>query len=54
MVGEMMADWERGDVIAVPSQTPATHRNRSATNPAFLLQVDNSPLQHKLGWYREF
>jgi gentisate 1,2-dioxygenase len=53
MVGEMMADWERGDVIAVPSQTPATHKNRSATNPAFLLQVDNSPLQHKLGWYRE-
>jgi gentisate 1,2-dioxygenase len=53
-VGEMMADWERGDVIAVPSQTSATHRNRSATNSAFLLQVDNSPLQHKLGWYREF
>jgi gentisate 1,2-dioxygenase len=50
----MMADWERGDVIAVPSQTSATHRNWSATNPAFLLQVDNSPLQHKLGWYREF
>jgi gentisate 1,2-dioxygenase len=52
-VGEMTTNWERGDVIAAPSQTSVRHRNLSATKPAFLLQVDNAPLQHKLGWYRE-
>jgi gentisate 1,2-dioxygenase len=54
LVGEMTASWERGDVIAAPSQIPVRHRNLSTTKPAFLLQVDNAPLQHKLGWYREF
>jgi gentisate 1,2-dioxygenase len=53
-VGEMKTNWERGDVIAAPSQTPVRHKNLSARRPAFLLQVDNAPLQHTLGWYREF
>ena len=53
-IADMAMSWERGDVIAAPSQTEARHRNRSTTTPAFLLQVDNAPLQHKLGWYREF
>jgi gentisate 1,2-dioxygenase len=54
LVGQMTMTWERGDVIAAPSQTRLHHRNRSATKPSFLLQIDNVPLQHKLGWYREF
>jgi gentisate 1,2-dioxygenase len=53
-VGDLRINWAKGDVIAVPSQTPASHRNRSTTTPVFLLQIDNAPLQHKLGWYREF
>ena len=53
LIGDLDARWEAGDVLAAPSQTPVRHRNRSTTKPAFLLQVDNSPLQHKLGWYRE-
>jgi gentisate 1,2-dioxygenase len=54
LVGDMTMRWERADIIAAPSQTPVRHRNLSTTKPAFLLQVDNAPLQHKLGWYREF
>lgn len=54
LVGDMTTRWERADIIAVPSQTPVRHRNSSPTKPAFLLQVDNAPLQQKLGWYREF
>ncbi len=46
--------WQQGDVIAVPSQLAVRHCNRSRKRPAYLLQVDNSPLQSKLGWYREW
>jgi gentisate 1,2-dioxygenase len=53
VVGQTTMTWERGDVIAAPSQTSLRHRNRSTTKPCFLLQIDNAPLQHKLGWYRE-
>jgi gentisate 1,2-dioxygenase len=53
-VGDSSMSWQQGDVMAAPSQIAVRHRNRSSTKPAFLLQVDNSPLQHKLGWYREF
>jgi gentisate 1,2-dioxygenase len=52
-IGDLPLSWESGDVMAAPSQLRVRHRNRSPTRPAFLLQVDNSPLQHKLGWYRE-
>ncbi len=53
-VGGRTFSWEQGDVIAVPSQTKVRHRNGSASRAAYLLQVDNAPLQSKLGWYREF
>jgi gentisate 1,2-dioxygenase len=53
-IGDLTASWEPKDVMAAPSQIAVRHRNRSTTRAAFLLQVDNSPLQHKLGWYREF
>ncbi len=53
-IGGRSFSWQQGDVIAVPSQLPVRHRNRSSTRPAYLLQVDNSPLQFKLGWYREW
>jgi gentisate 1,2-dioxygenase len=53
-IADLSLSWESGDVMAAPSQTAVRHRNRSPKRPAFLLQVDNSPLQHKLGWYREF
>jgi gentisate 1,2-dioxygenase len=45
---------QQGDVIALPSQVPLRLRNRSSSRPAYLLQVDNSPLQSKLDWYREW
>jgi gentisate 1,2-dioxygenase len=53
-IGGRSFTWQQGDVIAVPSQLPVRHRDRSSTRPAYLLQVDNSPLQSKLGWYREW
>jgi len=46
-------NWERHDVIACPTFAVVTHRNRSALDPAILLQVDDAPLQHKLGFYED-
>jgi gentisate 1,2-dioxygenase len=45
--------WKKGDVIAVPTFTAFTLRNGSNKAPAFLFQADDSPLQHKLGYYEE-
>jgi len=53
-IGEHVFAWQQGDVIAAPSQLAVRHRNRSRTRSAYLLQVDNAPLQSKLGWYREW
>jgi hypothetical protein len=36
-----------------PTFAQVTHRNRSMRQPAFLLQVDDGPLQSKLGFYEE-
>ena len=48
--GECMA-WDVHDTIAVPTFARIVHRNRSATRDAILFQVDDAPLQHKLGFF---
>ncbi len=45
--------WEQSDTIASPTFATVTHRNRSSKAPAFLLQVDDSPMQYKLGFYED-
>lgn len=46
-------EWERGDVIAAPTHASVRIRNTSSM-PSFLLQIDDGPLQHSLGYYEEF
>jgi gentisate 1,2-dioxygenase len=42
------------DTIAVPTHASVTIANRSAKAPAFLFQVDDAPMQRKLGFYEVF
>lgn len=49
-VGELVVEWSRGDVIAVPSWTPYA---LSAHEDAVLLEVSDEPVLRKLGFYRE-
>lgn len=57
--GEAVVDgvemtWDEADTIAVPTHAEITLRNRSSSTPAFLFQVDDAPMQRKLGFYEEF
>jgi len=46
--------WEDNDVFVAPTHADISHRNTSSTAPAFLIQVDDAPLQRNLGFYEEF
>jgi len=45
--------WSAHDTVACPTFAQVTHRNASNRKPAFLLQVDDGPLQSKLGFYED-
>jgi gentisate 1,2-dioxygenase len=45
--------WSMHDTIACPTFAQVIHRNTSTRKPAFLLQVDDGPLQSKLGFFEE-
>lgn len=42
------------DTMVVPTHAQATISNKSARVPAFLFQVDDAPMQRKLGFYEVF
>ena len=46
--------WEADDVFVGPTHARIRLRNASAKAPAFLIQVDDAPMQRKLGFYEEF
>jgi gentisate 1,2-dioxygenase len=57
--GETLIDgttltWEENDVFAAPTHAAISHRNASSAAPAFLLQIDDAPIQRRLGLYEEF
>lgn len=43
--------WSVHDTLAAPTFATIRHRNRSARRPAVLFEVDDAPLQHKLGFF---
>ena len=49
-VEENIFNWQRGDVVAVPSWQTYEHR---ATSKATLLEITDQPVIQALGWYRE-
>ncbi len=46
--------WEEDDVFVGPTHARIRLRNASSKAPAFLIQVDDAPMQRKLGFYEEF
>jgi gentisate 1,2-dioxygenase len=46
--------WDMSDTLAVPTHARMRIANRSTKAPAFLFQVDDAPLQRKLGFYEVF
>ncbi|MCG8490343.1 MAG: cupin domain-containing protein [Sneathiellales bacterium] len=47
-------DWEDNDTLAIPTHAKAQIVNLSSSKPAFLFQIDDAPMQRKLGFYEEF
>ena len=47
-------DISESDTAAVPTHARVTIANRSRTKPAFIFQVDDAPMQRKLGFFQEF
>ncbi len=46
--------WQENDVLAAPTHATLRHRNASSKLPAFLIQIDDAPMQRKLGFYEVF
>ena len=54
MVDGVLLTFEDSDTVAIPTHAQMQLSNRSATKPCFIFQVDDAPLQRKLGFYEEF
>lgn len=52
-VGESMLSWQENDVLCAPTHCTPCHRNASPSRPAFLIQVDDAPMQRRLGFHEE-
>lgn len=46
--------WKEDDVFVSPTHGQIRLRNASSKKPAYLIQVDDAPLQRKLGFYEVF
>lgn len=46
--------FTQNDTIAAPTHARITIVNSSSKTPAFLFQIDDAPMQRKLGFYEEF
>ena len=53
VIDDRSFSWSAHDTVACPTFAEVTHRNRSTKEPAFVLQVDDGPMQSKLGFYEE-
>ena len=53
-IGEACFDWSENDILAAPTHSAIRLVNASTTQPAFLLQVDDAPMQRKLGFHERF
>jgi gentisate 1,2-dioxygenase len=53
VIDEQAFSWSTHDTIACPTFAEVTHRNTSTKKSAYLLQVDDGPMQSKLGFYEE-
>lgn len=54
LVDDVELNWGGQDTMAVPTHARVTITNRSTSKSAFLFQVDDAPMQKKLGFYETF
>ena len=54
LIDGVTLDWTGRDTIAVPTHAQVEIVNANATKPAWLFQVDDAPMQRKLGFYEVF
>jgi gentisate 1,2-dioxygenase len=54
LVDGVELNWGGQDTMAVPTHARVEIMNRSTSKPAFLFQVDDAPMQKKLGFFEEF
>ncbi|MBI0538793.1 cupin domain-containing protein [Roseomonas sp. KE2513] len=54
VAGEALLNAEDADVFAAPAHARVRLVNRSTAKPAFLFQIDDAPLQRKIGIYERF
>ena len=54
IAGESLPIAENADVLAAPAHARVRLANGSGTKPAFLFQIDDAPLQRKIGIYERF
>ena len=53
-VNGMTLRADESDTMAVPTHAKLRIANRSTQKPAFLFQVDDAPMQRKLGFFEVF
>ena len=53
-VDSVTMHFEDSDIIAIPTYAKILLANRRTRSPAFLLQIDDAPLQRKCGFYEIF
>jgi gentisate 1,2-dioxygenase len=53
-VDSVTMHFEDSDIIAIPTHAKILLANRRTRSPAFLLQIDDAPLQRKCGFYEIF
>ncbi|MGB7304788.1 MAG: cupin domain-containing protein [Burkholderiaceae bacterium] len=54
LIGDTELAWEQNDVLAMPGHSTVVHRNDSGAEPAFLIQIDDGPMQRALGYFERF
>jgi gentisate 1,2-dioxygenase len=54
LVDGITLDWTENDTVAIPTHANVQLANRSRSKPVFLFQVDDAPMQRKLGFFEEF
>lgn len=54
VIDDAQLTWGGQDTMAVPTHARVEITNRSSSKPAYLFQVDDAPMQKKLGFFEEF
>ena len=54
LIGGVDLTWQSNDTFAIPTHAKVAIVNRSEMKPALLFQIDDAPMQRKLGFFEKF